>query len=75
MMHTPKPGGVTCCRRLQEALEYPMDDAAEPHVPMRSYFGIATSTAEQATAQTLLRMAEQNLETARLHDELRVVAD
>jgi hypothetical protein len=52
-----------------------MDDAAEPHVPMRSYFGIATSTAEQATAQTLLRMAEQNLETARLHDELRVVAD
>jgi GGDEF domain-containing protein len=73
MMHTPKPGGVTCCRRLQEALEHPAETGA-PRA-MRSYFGIATATADESAPQMLLRIAEENLEAARSLSESCVVAD
>ena len=73
MMHTPKPGGVTCCRRLQEALEHPAEVGA-PHA-LRSYFGIATATTDESAPQTLLRIAERNLEMARGLDRPCVVAN
>lgn len=74
MVHTPKPGGVTCCRRLQEVLEHPAEIQAGPHAPVRSYFGLATASAEQSAPQSLLRIAEQNLEAARGGWEMRIVA-
>jgi hypothetical protein len=73
MMHTPKPGGVTCCRRLQDVLEHPAENQAGPHAPMRSYFGIATATDERSVPQSLLHVAEMNLEEAR-RAEMGIVA-
>lgn len=74
MTHTPQRGGITCCRRLQEVLEHPAEPPSGPHAQMRSYFGIAGASTEQAAPQSLLRIAEQNLEAARTQHESRVVA-
>ena len=74
MVHTPKPGGVTCCKRLQDYLEHPAATLNGPHRPVRSFFGIASMTDKETSAQSLLRIAEENLETARQELELRIVA-
>lgn len=73
MVHTPKPGALTCCRRLQKLIEQP--PVTEPKGPIRAYFGVAGSHVEGSSAKSLLRSAEENLELARtgLHD--RIVAD
>lgn len=64
LVHTPKEGGVVCCRRLLHVLEQPeADGASDP--PLRAYFGLASMTEEAATPQRLLRTAEQNLEAAK----------
>ena len=75
MVHTPKPGALTCCRRLQKILEQTAAEKAANKTPARAYFGIAGSQSETTSAKSLLRCAEENLEMARtgLHD--RVVAD
>lgn len=65
MVHTPKPGGVTCCRRLQVSLDNPAQHTNGPHMPVRSFFGIASMDNEQCTPQALLRIAQENLDTAR----------
>ncbi|MCI0683775.1 MAG: GGDEF domain-containing protein [Gemmataceae bacterium] len=75
MVQTPKPGGVACCRRLQEVLEHPADHPAGPHAPVYSYFGIATASAERYAPQSLLHVAEQNLEAARRGSDTRIVAN
>ncbi len=75
MVQTPKPGGVTCCRRLQDYLEHPTQDLNAPHLPVRSFFGIASMNGEQNTPQGLLRLAEQNLEMARGQEQTRIVAE
>ena len=75
MVHTPKPGGVTCCRRLQKLIEQPAAEKTGSKGPVRAYFGIAGSHSQSNSAKNLLRCAEENLEMARtgLHD--RIVAD
>jgi diguanylate cyclase (GGDEF)-like protein len=74
MVHTPKPGGVTCCKRLQDHLEHPAQELAAPHRLIRSFFGIASMAGEECSTQSLLRVAEQNLDMARANDESRIVA-
>jgi GGDEF domain-containing protein len=72
MVQTPKEGAVTCCRRLQQALEAPA--AGGPRGPVRVSFGIASVSGDGATPQALLRQAEQNLEAATAGASDRVVA-
>src|SRR5439155_26954063 len=71
MVHTPKMGGVACCRRFQEFLEHPAEDLAAPHRSLQSFFGLASSTNETITPQSLLRIAEENLHAARTQAETR----
>jgi diguanylate cyclase (GGDEF)-like protein len=75
MVHTPKTGGMTCCRRLQRMLETPADPKIGPAGPVRAYFGLASTPSGTATPQSLLRCAEQNLELARSSGDDRVVAE
>ena len=75
MVHTNKPGGVNCCQRLQDYLEQPAHDLASPHSPVRSFFGIASMCDEERSPQSLLRIAEQNLEIARWQVEARIAAE
>jgi diguanylate cyclase (GGDEF)-like protein len=75
MVQTPKQGGVICCKRLKQLLEKAVTEAAPgPRGPIRAYFGIASSSAEAATLQGLLRSAEQNLEAAKAGKDEGVVA-
>jgi hypothetical protein len=75
MMHTPKSGGISCCKRLQNVLEQP-DPAATsvPHPSLRAYFGLSSMVGERSSVQSLLSSAEQNLEAARGEPTLRIVA-
>jgi PleD family two-component response regulator len=75
MVQTPKMGGVTCCRRLQEHLQHPAQELAGPRTTMRTYFGVACTAVEQPTPQALLHIAEKHLEEARKTPESRIVAD
>jgi len=75
MVHTPKQGGVICCKRLKELLETAAAESVSgPRGPIRAYFGLASSSAEAATAQSLLHSAEQNLEAAKNGQDEGVVA-
>ncbi len=73
MVQTPKHGGMTCLKRLQQVIEHPPEKARWPHV--RAFFGLTTMIGERLQPQTLLRNAEQNLEVARAETKLRIVAD
>jgi hypothetical protein len=75
MVHTPKTGGIICCRRLQKMLEGPTEPQKGPAGPVRAYFGLASTPVGTASTQTLLRCAEQNLEVARTGSNERVVAE
>jgi GGDEF domain-containing protein len=76
MVHTPKHGGIICCRRLKKLLESDVvDSATGPRGPVRAYFGLASSTSASVTAQSLLHCAEQNLEAARTGKDGGVVAE
>jgi hypothetical protein len=74
MVHTPKRGGVVCCRRLQRFLEDPADFASGPRADLRTCFGLASTSPEIDTSQALLSAAEQNLEAARHAAEECIVA-
>jgi PleD family two-component response regulator len=75
MVHTPKNGGIVCCRRLQQLLE---QGAASPEKGgrgrIRAYFGLASAAAANASAPSLLRLAEENLEAAKGGKDQGVVA-
>lgn len=74
MTHTPAPGGVTCCRRLLRYLEE-NPPASGPAQPVRAYFGVAGFSPAVATAQRLLRHAEENLDGAKSKGNDHVVGD
>jgi diguanylate cyclase (GGDEF)-like protein len=75
MVHTPKEGGLVCCKRLKQLLERATAEAAPgPRGPIRAYFGLASSSAEKASAQGLLHCAEQNLEAAKAGKDEGIVA-
>lgn len=64
MVHTPKSGGVTCCRRLQRLLQA-CPPLGGPRESVRAWFGLAHASTKMATAPGLLRLAEQRLDAAR----------
>lgn len=74
MVHTPKIGGLTCCKRLQSHLEHSAESLPEPRSPLRAFFGMTSTLGERSTPQALLRSAEQNLDVARQDRSLRIVA-
>jgi hypothetical protein len=75
MMHTPKSGGISCCKRLQNVLEQPDPIMAPtPSPSLRAYFGLSSMVGERSSVQSLLSSAEQNLEAARGEPTLRIVA-
>ena len=75
MMHTPKSGGISCCKRLQNVLEQPDSAMIAPsQQPLRAYFGLSSMIGERSSPQSLLSAAEQNLEVARTEPTLRIVA-
>jgi PleD family two-component response regulator len=75
MVHTPKNGGIVCCRRLQQLLQEGVASQDNgPRGPIRAYFGLASASGENASAQTLLRCAEENLEAAKAGKDQGVVA-
>jgi len=63
--HTNDKGAAVCCRRLQELLE--------ERAPLQVSFGIASFSADRATANSLLGQAEERLEQARGDPEDRLV--
>jgi diguanylate cyclase (GGDEF)-like protein len=65
MIHTPPHGAVSCCRRLQRALEEPALPPAGPRGLVRACFGLASYSDQAATPQALLRAAEDHLEMAK----------
>ena len=77
MVHTPKTGGIICCKRLQSALEKPGDEApvVGPRPAVRAYFGLTTTQGDRNSPQSVLRSAEQNLDAARLEPAMRIVSD
>jgi diguanylate cyclase (GGDEF)-like protein len=75
MVHTPRNGGIVCCRRLQQLLEQGAATPDKgPRGPIRAYFGLASAPGENASAQNLLRLAEENLEAAKTGKNQGVVA-
>jgi diguanylate cyclase (GGDEF)-like protein len=74
MVHTPRSGGVTCCKRLQAYLQHPAQVTDGPHQPVRSFFGLASLSDQEQTAQSLLRIAEENLDAAKERREECVMA-
>jgi len=74
LVHTPAPGAVTCCRRLQNLLEaVPAIAGQGPHGPVRAYFGVASFSADASSAKSLLSSAEQRLEVAKATPDERLV--
>lgn len=66
MVHTPKNGGIVCCRRLQQLLQQGAASLEKgPRGPIRASFGLASAAGESASAQSMLRLAEENLEAAK----------
>jgi GGDEF domain-containing protein len=63
MVHTPKEGAVTCCRRLQKYLANTAPTG--PRGPIRASFGLSSFAANNATSQSILSRAEKHLEVAR----------
>jgi diguanylate cyclase (GGDEF)-like protein len=62
LANTAETGAVTCCRRLQAALE--RGSSGGP-LPVAVAFGVATGLGENASPKNLLRRAEESLEQAR----------
>jgi diguanylate cyclase (GGDEF)-like protein len=75
MVMTPKSGGMICCRRLQRLLQGLTDSAKGPRGPVRAHFGLASASPENCLPQTLLRLADQNLEMAKAGRNEGVVAE
>jgi PleD family two-component response regulator len=75
MVQTPKTGGITCCKRLQQVIEHPAHEMPAPAHSLQAFFGLATTTGDRTQPQALLRAAEQNLESARQQPVQRIVAD
>jgi len=74
LVHTPAPGAVTCCKRLQQLLEaVPAIAGQGPHGPVRAYFGLAGLSPDASSAKSLLSSAEQRLEVAKAKPEERLV--
>jgi diguanylate cyclase (GGDEF)-like protein len=73
LINTPAEGAVVCCRRLQRNLEQ-RETPPAPHPSIQVCFGLATASADQSTWQSLLRRAEENLETAKAGNGDRVVS-
>jgi PleD family two-component response regulator len=61
LMNTDEEGAVRCCRRIQDLLD---EAAPEVGLPMVAAFGIADRNEERASVKSLLRRAEERLETA-----------
>jgi GGDEF domain-containing protein len=68
LAQTPEDRANLCCRRLKERLEK-TDQDAEALPQIRSYFGVASYSAEMASVQRLLGRAEERLEEARGRSE------
>jgi GGDEF domain-containing protein len=62
LVQTRKEGGVSCCRRLRQAVEGAPESSGRP---VHACFGLASFSAERCTPQSLLRAAEEHLEAAR----------
>jgi len=71
MVHTPQDGALTCCRRLQRLLQA-CPPFGGPREAVRAYFGLAASA--HGSTPSLLRAAEENLQTARNVDDGIAVA-
>ena len=66
---------MTCCRRLQKMLQSVPENAKVPRGPVRAYFGLASSSPDNAASpQSLLRLADQNLEAAKAGQGEGIVA-
>lgn len=74
MVHTPKSGALTCCKRLQTYLEHSAEQLAGPRGSIRAFFGMSTTLGDHSSPHALLRAAEQNLDAARKERDLRIVA-
>lgn len=76
MVHTPKMGGMSCCRRIQNLIETPETVTTPgPRPAVRAYFGLSTTHGDRHSPQSMLRAAEQNLGSARTEPLQRIVAD
>jgi PleD family two-component response regulator len=74
MVHTPKTGAMTCCKRVQTYLEHSAESLPGPRLPLRAFFGMSSTIGERMSPQSLLRSAEENLGAARHDKTLRIVA-
>lgn len=72
MVQTPRPGGLTCIRRLQNALEQPPEPVPGPRPALRAYFGLTGFGKDRPSAAALLRAAEESLEDARRKSPERI---
>jgi diguanylate cyclase (GGDEF)-like protein len=75
MVHTPRPGGVSCCRRLQALLEEKARKHSGPRGPVRASFGLSSFGPDCATSELLLSKAELHLEAAKAGAAGGVVAE
>ncbi len=75
MVHTPKEGGLTCCRRLQKYLGEAAPAGTGPRGPIRPCFGLSSFGADNASSQSILSRAEKHLAAARSGAEGGVVTD
>jgi diguanylate cyclase (GGDEF)-like protein len=73
LVHTPGPGAMTCCQRLQRTLEGPPAGLSQPSTSSLAYFGIASCDRQSTNAKALLRRAEECLERAKADQDQRVV--
>jgi GGDEF domain-containing protein len=60
LVHTTKAGGESCCRRLRQVIEEAPENANQS---VHAYFGLASYSARSCTPQSLLRCAEEQLES------------
>ncbi len=67
MAHTSKAGAVAGCRRLQELLQAPpTPNRGGPRQPVRAFFGLADTTQKTSSVEAILRIADENLRSARV---------
>lgn len=74
MVHTPRTGGMICCKRVQTYLEHSAESLPGPRGSVRAFFGMTSTLGERHSPQSLLRSAEENLDAARHDKMLRIVA-
>ena len=75
MVQTPKPGAVTCCKRLQQYLHQGVEQRSGPGRPLNACFGLSSFSPDNATTQSLLSKAEKHLEAAKAGVDGGIVAD